>query len=330
MRILSCCRSYPTIHAGGMEMVCMVRAEELARQGHEVHVATAGDKAEVGEKAGVAVHYMAGRRGGYSEPYAAGCHALAASLCPDILHLDSWDDTRLWWTDRPGNPKRIAMTYHGGGWGRQLGDWAQYRNAGGNGGCSIDGAGVMSQVRGVKAVDVVIAISPFEQWQIQDLYATRAELVYNPIQPHFFATPPVPVPQNAPWVANAERWPELAQQATVLAGKRLRLLKGIAPADMPKAYDESAGLLVPTFLVQGFDLMVGEALSRRRPVIVFATGSYYWACHNFDGVRGVVPGDVAAMANLMNAEWPDEPVPASEQNIFRPDVHAKSWLGAIA
>jgi len=327
MRIVSCCRAYPTFNPGGMEAVCQVRAEELVRQGHEVHVVTAGGKAASLVHNGVMLHYTEGPMAKYSQAYSDECYKLACQLRPDVLHLDSFDQERLWWKDRPGSPRRIAMTYHGFGWQRILTDWAMYRDGVDTHPCKVDLDMVDKQVRGVKSFDVAISISLFEQWQIQDLYAVGSPLVYNPIAIRFFDEPPVPDRPKRPWVVNGKRFPAVAQKVAERAGIPVIPLSGIRPEDMPKTYDGAAGLVLPTYFYIGFDLMVAESLARRRPVVTFALGSYYWAARIFEGIHAVLPGDIEAMGEMISSDLP--PVPSGVVDQFRPERHVKNWVEAV-
>lgn len=325
MKILCCCRSYPTFNRGGMEMVCQNRAEELARQGHEVHVVTAGGP--TGEIGGVTVHVPAGstaKPGKYSQELADGMVALSKSLRPDILHLDSFDAGRLWWLDRPGNPKTIACTLHGCVVSSMTTAWNHYR-------CGMDSepqvvwSGLLSMATSSQTFDRIVCISPYEQGMSKAWTGCfDTKLVYNPIHGRFFG-PHKPLDPNGAFLCNDQRWPDLAKRAGEIAGLPVIALKGVAPQDMPRAYDEARGFLIPTFCGQGYDLMAAEAAARGRPVIAFAAGSFLM--NDSPWLVKVPMGDVAAMARAMRGPLPV--VPEGAVDVHRPENHVKSWLEAV-
>jgi len=326
MKILCCCRSYATINKGGMEAVCRDRAEELARQGHDVHVVTSGGP--TGEIGGVTVHVPAGanaKESKYSQELANGMVALSKSLKPDILHLDSFDAGRLWWLDRPGNPKVIACTLHGAVVSSMQIAWNQYRCGMGKE-PHVEWSGLLSMAKSSQTIDRLICISPFEQWMSKawtGCFDTR--LVYNPIHGRFFV-PHKPLNPRGEFLCSRLRCPELAQKAGKLAGMPVRVLAGVAPQDMPRAYDEARAYLLPTFFSQGYDLMAAEAAARGRPVIAFGVGSFLM--NDSPWLVKVPMGDVAAMARAMAGPLPV--VPEGAVDIHRPESHVKSWLEAIA
>lgn len=326
-----------------MLFVCQDRAEALAKLGHEVYVLTTGGQPHI-RLNGVTVFHLPCAPQVYSSEFAALCVEQCKQLEPDVLHFDSADLQRPWWTERPGNPRVVAVTMHGFSFGGWLTKWNLYR-------CGLDpreptfpAAAIRREAEILrKTFDRVLAISLHEQTMLEDQYGIpQARLVRNPIADYFFDLPTVLPPDNKRFLCAAisghgQRGFKLAEQAAKAAGVQLQVVSDCVRSKMPCIIDECQGLLLPTFYAQGYDLTVAEALARRRPVVVSATGSYLrewgtsgWPYH--DGFESPVitfpAGDAEALAAILR-----KPMPVVEEEFtddsHRPKFHAKRWLEAL-
>lgn len=326
VRIALSCRAYVTNSHGGMENVCADRAEELARQGHDVHVVTGGEP-QVTEHNGVAVHQVGGKPYPYTDELAAGSVAACEALRPEILHLDSFDCMRPWWRDRPGKPRVVATTYHGGGWGKVLTDWNAFR-VGMGGPPTIKADHLLAQARCVATTfDRVIAIGHWEQLLLRTtMHRLDARLVYNPIAPCFFEGPFCEPGDSVLMVTRDKvRGYEIAQAAAAKAHVHLEVAEGYTREQMPAVFDGCKALILPTLRADGFDLTVAEALARRRPVLASGTGSYLM--ERCDGYHIVPVWHVDALAARMRQDLPEVSPYAADRH--RPKNHVFDWLEAL-
>jgi hypothetical protein len=360
MRILSVVKGYPTQRAGGMLHVAQDRAEALAAAGHEVFVATSASphSAGVGHSGetvnGVHIGYtLGGPVCNYSQEFADHCVDMASTLKPDVIHLDSADFSRIWWSDRPGNPKKIAITLHGVGFGGWLTKWNQARVAKINPSeVALDENKIRAMLREAEIIrqtfDVVIGISSHERDMLADQYGVfDAKLVYNPIAPYFFDSKHVPFPPGRPRMlcaaisGHAERMFDVAKAAADRADVELVVAQNLPRRKLVDLYDSCVAVVDPTAYAQGYDLTIAEALARKRWAIVSGTGSYYRESNPFKAsdvllypIIRTPLGDVGALAGAMKAvvsraEHAIYPVPGYESNRHKPDEHATQWLRAI-
>jgi glycosyltransferase involved in cell wall biosynthesis len=283
MRIVNVCRVVHTQRAGGMIFCQQDRCEELARQGHEVHILTTSYKGQ-GMKSllnGVTIHHLNCPTQFYSAQFASECEKTCRDLQPDVIHLDSFDRDRVWWKDRPGNPKVVAVTMHGNSVGTALTKWNLFREGIRHNVRSIEFRDMDLERIGLKNADRVIAISLNEEWQLLDVLGlSQVVHVANPIAPYFFTDPKSPVPEDGSFLCAAisghgERGFLVAQETAERLGRKLKIVKGVPRREMPKFYDECAAVLLPTMYAQGYDLCVAEANARGRLVYATLTGSYY-------------------------------------------------------
>lgn len=345
MKIVSVCRVYPTQRPGGMPFVAMDRAEELARQGHEVHVLTTGGtgegRSEHGgkDKNGVWIHYLPGPAQAYSSQFAEGCAFWCKELLPDVIHLDSFDRERVWWKDRPGNPKVVAVTMHGNQVGTDLTKWNLFRDGIQHNERSIDFRAMDLERIGLKNADRVLAVSLNEEWQLRDVLAlSQTRLVYNPIPSYFFSKEIADVPENAPFLCAAvsghkERGFDLAKKVAEACGRELMVVKAIPRTSMPSVYDSCAAVLLPTRYAQGYDLTVAEANARGRGVYATPTGSYLRERHSgLKAVKGFNVEDfVEAIRNPFQSCHFRDPIGLIPESISRhkSEHHVINWLSAL-
>jgi glycosyltransferase involved in cell wall biosynthesis len=340
MKIALACRVYPSSRPGGMPHVAADRAEELVRQGHTVAVLApkhphwgAGNFPHNG----VDVVHVNAPVDSYSSEFAAGCAEFCRYFDPDVIHLDSFDRARPWWKDRPGNPKRVCVTMHGFGLGGFLTAWNLYRLGIGNE-PRFDVDDLTSEAKALACFDRVLAISLHEQTMLEDQYGLgNVRLVYNPISQSFFK-PTVPPPAKRRFLCaaisgQATRMFSVAEKAAKQAGVELIVASDVPREKMPELYDSVTGLVVPTCYAQGYDLTIGEALARNRPVIMSATGSYYREFRDAGGWPGaMVPmGDVAALRDAMLGELvtPEDSFTTCLATRHMPSVHVAEWLEAL-
>jgi len=269
-----------------MPHVCQDRALALAEMGHDIHVLSTGlpGKDIVLQSRGrVTVHHLCCKPQVYSAEFATLCARACESLEPDILHMDSCDLARPWWKDRPGRARRVAVTMHGFSMGGWLTSWNLYRSG-------VSGSMPPFPYKAIAAeaevlrntFDQVLAISLHEQTLLRDQYGIfNARLVYNPIAECFFehgdagwSDEHPPYFLCAAISGHGTRLFKVAEQAAARAGVLLRVVSGCLREKMPAMIDQCIALVVPTAYCQGYDLTVAEALARRRPVIMSATGSY--------------------------------------------------------
>lgn len=336
MRIVLVCRAYPTHRPGGMPFVCQDRARALAAVGNDVHVLTTSHPhlPDYVEDAGVQVHHLkAAPSQAYTDGFASACAAATRALAPDVLHLDSFDRDRLWWADGAG-ARRTAITMHGFGPGAFLTQWNLYL-AGRGPTPTFDAASLAREAHALRGADVVIGISRHELWQLVDVYnLTNARLVYNPIAPAFFATPPTDPADARGFMSignpgtSGNRAFDIAGAAARAARVPFRAVTDVSREALPAMYDAHRALVLPTFWSQGYDLTVAEALARRRPIIVTATGSYWQEREASPYMVHVPRGDHAAIARYMAGDLPS--VPPGAADLHRPQDHAAVWLEAVS
>ena len=306
MRVVQVCRAHNL--PGGLGGVSRDRARALEAAGHEVHVIAPPDRC-------------------YSDAFAAACVDACDKLKPDIVHLDSYDSSRIWWADRP---ERVVLTMHTSGWSLFLSKWCLWR-AGLAGPPATSFTDLAKQCDHMQKADVVIAISAWEQGILQDLCGLPdARCVYNPIAPYFFDTPTVPVPADGYFLCAgdpATRGYDVAEAAAREAGVPLRRVQGVPREDMVAVYDGCRALVLPTARPSGFDLIYAEAVARGRPVIVSKLAAY-----RLDWLSGTcyVPiGDVQRVAQAMRLISCLDIAPGAADR-HRPERHAAAWLEAIA
>lgn len=336
MKIVSCCRLYPTHRPGGMAFVCKDRAEALVKVGHEVHVLTTGmdDKEEEEVLNGVHIHYLPSKPIEYSREYATGCLDFCNELLPDVVHLDSFDVSHPWFSDLSSSVT-TACTLHGFSWGAFFTQWNLFSNGLVSSMPSFNSEKLLRERAILRYFKTVIGISLNEQWMLQSLMHIRARLVYNPIHSSFFDNRVIPVPRVPQLLCAAisgktERGFSLATQAAKICNMPFRICSVIPRELMFREYDKSAALLLPTFYAQGCDLAVAESLVRRRPVIATAVGSYLREAT--DGIyQGVVtlvpPNDLDALVDAIRNLKPDWD--KCNTALHSPLAHASNWLAVI-
>lgn len=357
MKIVLCCRVY-SVHnrVGGMIHVVVERAEELVRQGHDVHVLTTSwlgnNKVPYDYRVnGVRIYApFDGEPQQYSDQYADMCFRLCTSIKPDIIHLDSWDKHRIWWA--PFRSRcRVAVTNHGEAIGSQLTDWRlrlHGRSVATPGGeseevrCSKCSGDIrtcewLEERDQLLKADVVIATCRFDRWLLSDLLGLKhVSLVRNPLAPYHFQGRALPLSQEngarkqflsvGVW-GHGERGFDVAREACVRAGAFLEVPRGISRRDLVRWYDGSQALLLPGFQSKGWDLSIAESIARLRPVIVSDNGPATMEAIDKSWIVTVPAGDVDALAEALQRSMPlVSPDAASEH---RPSVHVDKWLKAV-
>lgn len=337
MRIALSCRTYPTQRPGGMPFVCQDRAEALAAMGHDVHVLTTGWDGPIPEQPeGLTLHHLDVKSQVYSKEFADACVAACNFLSPDIIHLDSFDRERQWWTSRPGSPEVTAVTMHGFGPGAFLTKWNLWLAKRDRRNLVFDAAGMAAEAKALLTFNQIIGISRHEQWMLQDLYGLlNAKLVYNPIAPCFFlpAGKKNRPPQRLSFICagnpgtSGNRDFNTARRAATKARAKAKIVSGQTRAQMPDLYRSASALVLPTFWAQGYDLTVAEALACCRPVIVTGTGSYLREAEVNPYLILVPRNNERALTEAMLGMLPLVPEGAAEQH--RPATHARAWLEAV-
>lgn len=337
MKIVLVTRVYPTQRPGGMPFVCQDRAEELARQGHDVHViTTAHQQRGVTQDRvnGVSVAHTASKPLEWTTGFAQACREYVAKLDPEILHLDSFHAQQPWYLEFKGKA-RLACTLHGFGFGAFLTSWNQHRAAGGPV-PELRAAKLTCEAEALGKFDCVIGVSRHEHWMLQDCYGLpQARLVYNPIARYFFEDPLSPVPEDGPFLCAAvsghgKRGFDLAKRASTRAGVKLKVCQNVPRRQMVAEYDACRGLVLPTYYAQGYDLAVAEALSRKRPLVLSATGSYLREAERapvFGACRLFPVGDVDALAESLSSPLPEVLIRGRQHH--HPQSHVENWLAAI-
>jgi glycosyltransferase involved in cell wall biosynthesis len=347
MKIAIISRAYPTHRPGGMLFCCQDRAEELARQGHEVHVVTTGVFGYGGVKLdalnGVYLHYTYSPPCEWSAEFAIAAERSVRGIEPDVVHFESFDRQRPWHVNLPNDIRKV-VTMHGFGMGAFLTDWNLHR-IGQADSPTFPAAKIMAEAKALATFDRVIAISRHERTLLEDCYGLpNVRLVYNPIAPCFFDKVQVEPPAKRRFLCAAisgqsERQFGLAQEAAKMAGVELVTVNDVPRHEMPAVYDSVSAVVVPTCYAQGYDLTIAEAFARGRPAIVSATGSYlreerHRSEQRLDGFEDqfpavVVPlGDATALATAMNRPLPK--VWSDESAKHFPSVHVENWLKAVA
>lgn len=348
MKIALCCRVYSTHErVGGMIHVVVERAEQLAREGHDVHVLTTNAPGHpIAERVnGVMVHHSPGTPQQYSTCYADFCNGLCRDMSPKILHLDSFDKNRLWWTDRPGNPQAVVVSIHGEGVGSQFTDWRLRRhnltasspnNEAGmaNSGNGIDTREWEDEARWLQSADTVITTCRLDRWFMSDLLGLRrVRLVRNPLAPyHFQGRSPAAGPRQNKFLfigvwGHGERGYSIAEAACTSLGVQLLVPANVARPDLVKWYDQCDAMLLPTYQSKGYDLSVAECTSRLRPTFMGDAGISTFESIDHPWIVPVRCGDVQALINAMSAPIPTVPADAADEH--RPENHTKAWFNAI-
>lgn len=334
MKIVSVCRAYPTHRPGGMLFVVQDRARALVRIGHEVHVLTTSRDGRAGFELdeGVEVHYLECKPQVNSDEFASGCSMFCSTYEPDIIHSDSLDVGRNWWTRFKA---KTAVTLHGFAWGDFFTKWNLFK-LGRAQPPEFDAYKFKTEMEAINTFNTVIGISLHEHWMLQDLFSIyRAKLVYNPISKYFFETETVPPPKIKRFLCASvgsrdTRLFDLAGEAAAKAGVELVTISAVPRENMPQVYDSVSAVVVPTAYSQGYDLTVAEAFSRCRPAIVSATGSYLRESEFDDHLITVPLGDVGALAEAMVGELPViNRIKDSTDNPNHPYNHACNWLESI-
>lgn len=340
MKIALVCRVVPAHRPGGMPFCLEDRAEELARQGHEVHVLTTGIsdiKIPSGKIPNYHIHFLKCPPEQYTADFANELTKKCKELQPDILHLDSFDRERLWWKERPGDPKTIGITMHGNGMGAFLTQWNQFRESRGPFPVPSDLVKVKREAEALKLADVTIAISRSEQLQMVDhLGLSNVHLVYNPIAPYFFDRPTVQRNPNGPIICAAisghnTRGFDVAKAVGQKLNRPVKILKDIPRERMVDEYDACSAVLLPTHYAQGFDLVCAEAAARERPVFASATGSYFMEDGTDEDaynpyLTAVVDRTVNGFAEAIS-NWDGSGHYAFFQ--YQPKAHVERWLEAM-
>jgi len=335
MKIVSVCRAYPTHRPGGMLFVVQDRARALVQLGHEVHVLTTSlaDKVCDVDDEGVMVHHLQCAKMVNSDEFAAACVEFCDACKPDIIHSDSLDVGRNWWVKFKNT--KTAVTLHGFAWGDFFTKWNLFK-LGRSQPPEFDAYKFRTEMEAINTFNTVIGTTIQEHWLLQDLFSIyRAKQVYNPISRHFFETEPLAPPEKrrflcATITGQSTRLFELAKEAAVRADVELLTVSAIPRKNMPQVYDSVSAVVVPTAYAQCYDLTIPEALSRCRPAIVSATGSYLREAEFDDRIVTVPLGDVGALAEAMVGALPV--IQATDRVLTDPSFplnHAANWLEAV-
>lgn len=343
MRIALACRVYPTSRKGGMPFVVQDRARALFKLGNEVVVLTTAKHAgpcEV-DDAGVRVVHLPCPPDVYSDGYAIEAEKFCRAWSPEIVHSDSLDVNRRWWTNLKA---RTAVTLHGFCWGAHLTKWNQCRVLGQSWSLSADDvAGMLREREAINSFDRVIGISRHEHTLLRDQMGIfRASLVYNPVADCFFEANVPPFPAKPKFLTAAisgrsTRRFDWARQIAKKAGYPSWSASGVDREQMPGVYAQATGLLLPTLYSQGADLTVSEALLCCRFALVSATGSYLRDCEPggiWSGLAECLPVDDewAWVDAIRRCAAQKPPLSLSVRDMLeaqRPAVHAANFLEEV-
>lgn len=354
MKIVSVCKTYPTLRPGGMGFVCQDRAHALRDLGHEVFVVTTGAGAAIGDSSsvdnGITIIRCNCAPSIYSDQFAEQCVYWVNRISPDILHLDSFDVNRAWWTDVSPKPKTVAVTLHGFCWGAWMTklnlhyrDDAEFPSV-------LPNMGYELERRLLQTFDRVIGISRHEHWMLVQLMGLYdAKLVYNPIAEYFFRNvKPItlnPIPRILTSAVSGQQirgW-HIVNRVAEKLGMEVVPASRYPREEMPEIIDSCDLMVLPTAYAQGMDLSVAEAIVRHRPVLASATGSYYRECTGSDGIYmncmkvfpvadpdeklGLLIQEV--IAALRGAKPPIALKADKPEWFHHPTRHAKFWLEAL-
>jgi len=335
MKIVCVCRGYPTHRPGGMLYVCQDRARALVRAGHEVHVLTTGKTGQsIFDDKGVCVHYLDCESLIYTLRFAQQCSAWVDKFKPDILHLDGFDVNHPWWVDKKNSRCQVAITMHGFGMGAFLTRWNLFL-AEKIEDVSFQPSKLAKEAKIISQANYIFAISLHEKWMLEDTYGLygKVRLLYNPIAPYFYDKIEDQVDRSSFLClgckgTNGNRFFSFAVEASKKASVGLMIVTDQPREQMPKMYHQSAGLVLPTYWSQGFDLTIAEALACRRRVIVTATGSYIREAENNPYLHLAPRGDIDAIAEQMQKIFLLGPVDAEHpcRLQHRPDIYVQKWL----
>jgi glycosyltransferase involved in cell wall biosynthesis len=336
MRIALVCRVYATHgRTGGMIHVIQERAEALARAGHQVHVITTSALGH-GEHElvnGVTVHHcQAGESMAYSDGFASFCLQTSNDLCPEIIHLDSYDCNRLWWHQRPGGVRTVAVSNHGEAVGSQLTSW-RMKLRGLPSSESINTDEWLKERSALRRADAVIATCRFDRWMLSDVVGLdNVKLVYNPLAPWHWNGRKSDLPEIPQFIAVAlwgqhERGFSIAEAACTQAGVALTKPCNVSRRNLVHYYDMSRALLLPTYQSKGYDLSVAESIARLRPVICSDNGINTMEAIDKPWIVTVPIGNVDALAEKLRGPLP--PVPHGAANDNLPSNHIANWLEAL-
>lgn len=327
MKIVLVTRVYPTHRPGGMPFVVQDRARGLMSLGHEVTVLTT-KKAGDGENI-VAVNYCPdGPTEVWSREFSTWCEQECKRINPDIIHSDSTDLSRPWWTSFSC---KTACTLHGFAWGAFFTQWNLFYLGKIDAMASFDPVAFVRERKVLNSYKTVIGISRHEWAMLRGLFHIyNAKLVYNPICSSFFKSPIVAPPSSRKFLCAAisgtsNRMFNLAESAAKRANVELTVLQHTPRTSMWSAYDEISAVVLPTTYSQGYDLTVAEAHARGRPVIASGIGSYLM--EENPGILTFPMGDEDCLAELLRSELPA--VDVTTANKHRPEIHAQKWLEAI-
>ncbi len=352
MRIVLCCRVYSThMRVGGMIHVVVERAEELVRQGHEIHVITTSSPGQQISQVVNGVNVISPRSGEpqqYSDLYASVCELACKDLKPDIIHLDSWDKHRIWWSQFKSKC-RVAITNHGEAIGSQLTDWRLRLH-----GRSVSTPGGESdEIRCEKCTgdlrtcewteernqllkaDVVIATCRFDRWMLSDLLGLpNVRLVYNPLAPYHFErrSQPQRDPTSKLFLAigvwgHGERGFDVARESCIRIHHILNTPVNVGRRELVGWYDLSKALLLPGFQSKGYDLAVAESIARLRPVVMADNGVATMEAIDQPWIVTVPAGNVEALVEVLRRPLPSVPLEAGHK--FHPTNHVREWLKAV-
>lgn len=349
MRIVLVCRGFPTLRPGGMLFVCQDRAEALCRLKHEVTVLTTG-RPGISERSVEILHVWTNGVGGrqisngykviytpspsleYSREFAQSCSDECRRIGPDIIHLDSFDRSRPWWSQL-GKP--VFVTMHGFGPGSFHTKWNLWREGRGPA-PDIVNEGMKDEAQALAGFKKVLAISRYEHFQLRSWYALKnTELVYNPIAPCFFnGVPSGDMTQPDGYLSvgldstSSNRNFQLADEACRLAGVPWRVARTTKRDMMPAIYRAAQAVILPTSWAQGYDLCVAEALACRRPVVASDVGSYALEGGGGTGIYLVPQNSPEAICALLKDGLPILPLGMADKH--RSEYHANSWLSAVS
>lgn len=349
MKVVLCCRVYPTQRGGGMPFVTQDRAHELARHGFDVHVLTTGlkDRPHVTQEAvtayvkgdmglfleqpgaaQVTVHHLDCPSGPYTDQFAQECRKTVDHLSPDLIHLDGLDTSRPWWDGLD-----VAVTLHGFGWGGILTSW-QMARTGRHPWPGVDVPNLIHESQVMAKARRIITVSAQEQWLARDLYGLKnATVVYNPIAWNFFLDGYKPLPQKPRFAVaslhgHAQRCWDWVTEVVHGAGFDLITCANKPRDQMPAVFDGCSAAIVASLYEQGFDLTVAEANARGRQVIAFDVGSYgVEARLGYAKITAVPPLDREAFVEALRTA-PCLNVQL-EQSRHHPTVHVDEWLKAV-
>lgn len=319
------------VHRRGL--CCTVRAGELQRLTHEVHVVAPGAAYTVECDSGVMVY-----RTPKSELLALAGKLALETVLPDLIHLDGTPPPG-WRNHLPAGRCRVSVTPDSLSLGALLADVnLTVRTERVSHSPQINAARLREETELLRLADRVVAPSRFEWWMLRDGYGLEGvTLVYDAVPGVCFFNPSPVLPDGAGhravFCSMGDPAAACGHRAAMFgcrdAGWQLQECDGCSPGKLPLVIDGAGVLLCPGYIAQGIPTAVPFALARRRPVVATATGSMLYEVEsgNMPGIVLIEPGSHEQLAVALGRALPEVPCWVADR--FRPEVHATRWLDAV-